>query len=100
MSEEMFYQLIKDLETASKEIIDAQLVVHDLANKYASLCINILVEGRRIPELINRRIEKRKAETGLDPVHPDFWDADMINALSEHFENNKEVDNVRSPQKS
>lgn len=84
--EETFLNLIRKLENASKEIWAAKLLLHDLGTKYASLCIQILLEGRRIPPLINNRIERRKEETGFDPVNPDFWDADMIISLYEYFE--------------
>lgn len=92
-----FLDLIKQLKTASEEIWAAKIALRELSNKYSPLCIQILVEGRQIPKLINNRIENRKRETGLDPVHPDFWDVDMIIALSEHFEENelmKELENA------
>ncbi|HEY4832821.1 MAG TPA: hypothetical protein VIH61_09720 [Waddliaceae bacterium] len=85
--EEEFLNLIRKLKDASEEIWAAKMFLHDLGNKYSPLCIQILLEGRQIPKLINNRIEKRKHETGLDPIHPDFWDADMIIALYEYFEN-------------
>ncbi len=97
MNDIEFLNLINQLKTASEEIWAAKIALRELGNKYAPLCIQILVEGRQIPKLINNRMEKRKNETGLDPVHPDFWDADMINALSEHFEENelmKELENA------
>lgn len=87
MNDEEFFDLIKDLKKAFEELWAAKLVLHDLGNKYAPLCIQILVEGMQIPKLINNRIEARKKQTGLDPVHPDFWDVEMIIALAEHFEN-------------
>ena len=87
MSDDKFYPLLKDLKTASQEIWAGKILLHDLKTKYAPLCIQILLEGRRIPQLINKGIEKRKFETGLDPIHPDFWDLDMIIALYEYFEN-------------
>ncbi|HUC95513.1 MAG TPA: hypothetical protein VMR76_00965 [Candidatus Saccharimonadia bacterium] len=83
-----FQDLIKELAAASKECWAAQLALHDLGNKYSPLCIQLVLEGRQIPKLINDRINKRKDETGVDPIHPDFWNADMIIALHEHFENN------------
>ena len=61
------------------------MMLQDLGNKYAPLCIQILLESRGIPKLVNNRIERRKQETGLDPIHPDFWDADMIILLAEHY---------------
>jgi hypothetical protein len=90
MSEEeenKFRQHLKDLKTASTEVWAAQIALLDIGKKYAPLCVQILVDGRHIPQLINNRIEKRRQEIGLDPVHPDFWDADMIIALYEYFEN-------------
>jgi len=87
MSEDEFYQLLKDLKKVPEEIWAAKMLLQDLSTKYAPLCIQILIGARKIPELSNNRIEKRKQETGLDPIHPDFWDADMIIALYEHFEN-------------
>ena len=87
MEQNEFLNLIKDLEQASNEVWAAKIVLHDLKNKYAPLCIQIMLESRHIPKLINNRIEKRKAETGLDPIHPDFWDADLIIAFYEYFEN-------------
>src|ERR1700728_3951470 len=86
MSDDTFCNLLQELKEAAKQIWTAEILVNDLQNKYAPLCVQILVEGRQIPKLINNRIEKRKKETGLDPVHPDFWDADMIIALYEYFE--------------
>jgi len=86
MNDNDFNSLINELKKASKECLDAKMSLHVLGNKYASLCIQILVEGRQIPQLINNRIEKRKQEIGRDPVHPDFWSPDMIIALAEHFE--------------
>ena len=87
MSEDEFYQLLKDLKKVPEEIWAAKILLRDLSTKYAPLCIQILIGARKIPELSNNRIEKRKKETGLDPVHPDFWDADMIIAFCEYFEN-------------
>lgn len=86
MSDDNFIALIKQLKSASEECWAAKIALHDISQKYAPLCIQLLVEGRKIPRLINSRIEKRQKEMGLDPVHPDFWDADMIIALYEHFE--------------
>jgi len=86
MDDQGFYDLVRGLKKASDEIWAARMLLADLRNQYAPLCIQILIEGRQIPQLINNRIERRKKETGLDPVHPDFWDADMIIALYEHFE--------------
>ena len=87
MNDKEFYSLIKELKEASKECEIAKIFLYDLSAKYAPLCVQILVEARHVPKLINNRIEKRKQETGLDPIHPDFWDADMIIALYEYFEN-------------
>lgn len=86
MNDEEFLELIRKLKSASEEIWAAKIVMRELETKYATLCVQILVEGRQIPKLINNRIENRKRETGWDPVHPDFWDVDMIIALSDHFE--------------
>lgn len=86
MNENSFTTLLKKLKVASDECWAAKLALHDLGNKYAPLCIQILVEGRHIPNLINNRINQRKFETGLDAIHPDFWDADMLIALTEHFD--------------
>lgn len=87
MNDKEFDDLIKGLKSASEEYWAAKLALHDLSSKYAPLCIQILIEGRKIPRLINNRIEKRMQDSGLDPIHPDFWDADMIIALYEYFEN-------------
>ncbi len=86
MSDNKWLELLRDLKKASDECWGAKRVLHDLGNQYAPLCFQILLEGRQIPKLINNRIEKRKNATGLDPVHPDFWDADMIIALYEHLD--------------
>lgn len=87
MEANTFSDLLKKLKAASKECWTAKMALHDLGNKYAPLCLKIIIEGKHIPKLVNARIEIRQQETGLDPVHPDFWDAEMIIALYEHFEN-------------
>lgn len=87
VSKESFENIIEELKVAGAECVKAQLALHDLGAKYAPLCIKALVEARHIPQLRNGGIEKRKNQTGLDPLHPDFWDINMIIALSEHFDN-------------
>lgn len=86
MDDDQFLELLRKLKEVSEEVWAAKLALRDIETKYAPLCVQILVEGRQIPPLINNRIERRRAENGLDPVHPDFWDADMIIALYEYFE--------------
>lgn len=86
MSEDNFFDLINELKTSAENCWSAKVALHEQGVKYSHLCIKVLLESRQIPKLINNRIEKRKQETGLDVVHPDFWDADMIIALSEHYQ--------------
>lgn len=78
-------ELLKQLKLANEECWNARIALHDLGQKYAPLCIQLMVEMRHVPKLINHRIEKRMKETNLDVLHPDFWDTDMIMALAEHY---------------
>lgn len=89
-----FYEFLEELKKASDECWAAKIALHELGSKYAPLCIQLILESRQIPKLINNRIERRKHETGLDVVHPDFWDADMLIALNEHFEHCMEESNA------
>lgn len=85
MSEKPFESLLPELKKAWVECTAAKIKDLEVGNKHAPLCVELLVKGRQFPRLINNRIEKRKTETGLDPVHPDFWNTDMIIALYEHY---------------
>jgi hypothetical protein len=87
MNDKEFYSLINELKEAAKECENAKIVLYNLGVKHAMTCVQLLIEARHIPKLANNRIEKRSEETGLDPIHPDFWDADMIIALYDYFEN-------------
>lgn len=86
MNDNEFLDLLGELSKASKECIKSQIASYEVGKRYAPLCIQVLLESRMIPKLINNKMEKRKSESGLDPVHPDFWNADMIIALAEHYQ--------------
>ena len=90
--DEKLSDMIKQLQSARDQCLRAKVAVHELGQKYAPLCIQLLLEMRHVPKLINNRIENRARETGgLDVIHPDFWDADMLIALAEYFDSMENV---------
>jgi hypothetical protein len=85
--EERFQRLKAEVKKAAEDCWNSKMELHEKGKKYADLCIQLLVAMRHIPKLVNDRILKREIETkGLDVLHPDFWNGDMIIALSEYFE--------------